>query len=83
MKCLLRREIVPGRDAEDVMRELLLSAGIALNGSNPWDIRVNNDNFYERVFSIMNKRPYAIVEIRRFSLFEILFSWRKTGYSCV
>jgi cyclopropane-fatty-acyl-phospholipid synthase len=34
---------------EMIIRELLDSAQIAVNGSNPWDIQVHNERFYERV----------------------------------
>ncbi|MBI3258307.1 MAG: cyclopropane fatty acyl phospholipid synthase [Ignavibacteriae bacterium] len=33
------------------LNELLASAGISINGKNPWDIIVNNDEFYSRVFT--------------------------------
>ncbi len=29
--------------------EILTDAGITINGSNPWDIRIKSDNFYEKV----------------------------------
>jgi cyclopropane-fatty-acyl-phospholipid synthase len=35
--------------AETVLRELLTSADIEVGGSRPWDIRVSNPGFYERV----------------------------------
>jgi cyclopropane-fatty-acyl-phospholipid synthase len=31
--------------------QLLSLAGITINGNNPWDIRVNNDKFFERVLA--------------------------------
>ena len=31
--------------------KILELAGIKINGSNPWDIRVQNDNFYSRVIT--------------------------------
>ncbi|UCG31034.1 MAG: cyclopropane fatty acyl phospholipid synthase [candidate division WOR-3 bacterium] len=31
--------------------ELLSLAGVEINGTNPWDIQVHNDNFYHRVLS--------------------------------
>jgi cyclopropane-fatty-acyl-phospholipid synthase len=34
----------------DFIKQLLAKAGIHINGSNPWDITVHNDAFYERVF---------------------------------
>ncbi len=30
--------------------EVLSQAGITINGNNPWDIHIHNENFYERVF---------------------------------
>ncbi len=35
--------------AEHIVRELLDSANIEINGKNPWDIHVNNNRFYDRV----------------------------------
>jgi cyclopropane-fatty-acyl-phospholipid synthase len=35
--------------AKSVVLELLQSAGITVNGHNPWDIQVHNDEFYTRV----------------------------------
>lgn len=37
--------------AENVIRSLLESAGVTVNGSNPWDIQVHDDRFYSRVLS--------------------------------
>ena len=37
--------------AEKVIRSLLESAGVTVNGSNPWDIQVHDDRFYSRVLS--------------------------------
>jgi len=37
--------------SESVVRELLSLAEIEVNGSNPWDIQVHNDRFYQRVLS--------------------------------
>lgn len=34
-----------------VVQDLLNRAGIRINGDNPWDIRVHNPKFYERVLS--------------------------------
>ena len=31
--------------------QILNLAGIKINGSNPWDIQVHNENFYKRVLS--------------------------------
>lgn len=35
--------------AENLIVNLLNSAGIAVNGNNPWDIQINKNKFYERV----------------------------------
>jgi len=35
-------------------QQLLSLAGITVNGDNPWDISVHNDNFYQRVLSQVN-----------------------------
>jgi cyclopropane-fatty-acyl-phospholipid synthase len=35
--------------SESVIRELLSQAGIDVNGSQPWDIQVHDDRFYDRV----------------------------------
>jgi cyclopropane-fatty-acyl-phospholipid synthase len=35
--------------AEKISEQLLFSAGITINGENPYDIRVHNKNFYQRV----------------------------------
>ena len=34
---------------ENIVAELLQSTGIQINGNNPWDIQINNKNFYDRV----------------------------------
>ncbi len=36
-------------DAPRIMRDLLLTAGIGINGNNPWDITVHHRDFYDRV----------------------------------
>jgi cyclopropane-fatty-acyl-phospholipid synthase len=33
----------------EIIQAILYPAGIIINGSNPWDIRINNENFYKRV----------------------------------
>src|SRR5688572_22980247 len=33
------------------IQDLLMPAGIKINGPNPWDIQVHNDGFYKRVLS--------------------------------
>lgn len=35
--------------AQSIICELLQSADISVNGNNPWDIQVHNDDFYARV----------------------------------
>ncbi len=37
--------------AHSITNELLQSAGIAINGTNPWDIQVHNEKFYARALS--------------------------------
>ncbi|MBX9586490.1 MAG: cyclopropane fatty acyl phospholipid synthase [Gammaproteobacteria bacterium] len=37
--------------AQKTIEELLDIAGVKINGNNPWDIQVHNDNFYKRVLS--------------------------------
>ena len=37
--------------AQGVVQELLGQAGVTVNGDNPWDIRVHNDDFYPRFLS--------------------------------
>ncbi len=39
---------------EAVLRKLLEPAGIEINGKNPWDVQVNDDRFYDRVFQEVN-----------------------------
>lgn len=39
---------------KEIITSLLAKAGITLNGSNPWDILVHNENFYRRVIA----QPY-------------------------
>lgn len=43
---ILSRKFNP---AEKIVRSLLESADIAINGSNPWDIHINHPRFYNRV----------------------------------
>ena len=38
-------------DFKKTARQLLESAGIQINGQHPWDIRIHNENFYERVLA--------------------------------
>ena len=35
---------------DQIMRKLAESAGITLNGPNPWDIQVNDERWYKRVY---------------------------------
>jgi cyclopropane-fatty-acyl-phospholipid synthase len=37
--------------SEKLLRELLDTAGIAINGSDPWDIQVHDNRFFERVLA--------------------------------
>lgn len=39
------------RNLKKTAEDLLSLAGVEINGRNPWDIRVHNDNFYQRVLS--------------------------------
>lgn len=32
-----------------IVQDILSEAGISINGSNPWDIQIHNENLYERV----------------------------------
>jgi len=35
---------------ENITEEILELAGVKINGSNPWDIRIHNDEFYSTTF---------------------------------
>jgi cyclopropane-fatty-acyl-phospholipid synthase len=35
--------------SQQIMQDILSIAGIEINGKNPWDIKVHDDRFYERV----------------------------------
>ena len=37
--------------SKEKTKELLLKAGIAINGTHPWDIRVHDERVYDRIFS--------------------------------
>jgi len=37
------------KKAESIVRELLLSAGVNVNGDQPWDIQVHDQRLYERI----------------------------------
>jgi len=37
--------------SKEIVQELLHSAGITIDGDNPWDIRVEDDRFYRRVLT--------------------------------
>lgn len=39
---------------DQIMRKLAESAGITLNGPNPWDIQVNDDRMYKRIYRDKN-----------------------------
>ena len=39
------------RSAEKLVRELFAKANIEINGNRPWDITINNCNFYSRVLA--------------------------------
>ena len=39
-----------GHHSKQILSELLDSAGITINGSNPWDITIHNPLFYDRIF---------------------------------
>ena len=36
---------------EKTLKEIFALAGIEINGSNPWDIRVHNKEFYKRALA--------------------------------
>ena len=38
-------------DDKEKIKDLLSRAGVKVNGSNPWDIQVNNDSFFQRILS--------------------------------
>ena len=38
------------KDSKLIVHELLESAGITVNGPNPWDIQIHNDRTYDRVY---------------------------------
>ncbi len=42
---------LPLADARSVVKELLASADVQIDGKRPWDIQVHNDAFYNRVIS--------------------------------
>jgi cyclopropane-fatty-acyl-phospholipid synthase len=39
----------PKRNVHDRIEHLLSHADVTVNGSHPWDIHINNDNFYHRI----------------------------------
>jgi cyclopropane-fatty-acyl-phospholipid synthase len=39
------------KSLESTLQEIVSSAGITINGNNPWDIKISNKNFYNRVFT--------------------------------
>src|SRR3989344_4107417 len=34
-----------------IAESLLESVGIKINGNNPWDIKIHNENFYKRILA--------------------------------
>jgi cyclopropane-fatty-acyl-phospholipid synthase len=44
------RSVIDERRAGELVREILASAGITLNGPNPWDIQVKDERVYSRIF---------------------------------
>jgi len=40
---------MPSKTAKNVLTDILSQADITINGSNPWDIQVHNEDFYGRV----------------------------------
>ena len=42
------------KKAKTIVKELLLKAGIGVNGNRPWDVEVYNDRFYPRVLRDKN-----------------------------
>lgn len=38
-------------NSKDIIKQLLSQSGIEIGGNNPWDISVNNDDFYKRVLA--------------------------------
>ena len=49
------KEIEPNNTVE----QILSASGIKINGDNPWDIRITNNEFYRRVF---NQRSLGLGE---------------------
>jgi len=37
------------QNSETVLRELLSTAAIEINGKNPWDLQVHDERFFDRV----------------------------------
>lgn len=40
-----------GSKTEAIVQKIFDPSGVQLNGSRPWDIRIHNPKFYERVLS--------------------------------
>ena len=38
-----------GNESKERIQQLLQTAGITINGSDPWDIRIHNEDLYERI----------------------------------
>lgn len=36
---------------KDKVKEMAAMAGVEINGSNPWDMKVNDDRLYQRILS--------------------------------
>ena len=45
----LRRQKMSSKNAEKIAKEFLAEAGITVNGNKPYDLQVNNPEFYARV----------------------------------
>jgi len=41
--------VMPKKQRQYLVHEILASAGITINGTMPWDIRINDERFYERI----------------------------------
>ena len=41
--------------SETIIRQLLDSANVTVNGPNPWDIQVHDSRFYNRVLQEVEK----------------------------
>lgn len=41
----------PGLKFKQIVQNILSPAGITINGSQPWDIQIKNEKFYQRILS--------------------------------